>query len=208
VARRTREQDTPWVRDIIVIGASAGGVELLLDMAARLPRSLPAAVFIVLHTSPLHRSLLAELMDKRGQLPAYLPHHLDPIEHGRVYVAPPDNHLVVREGHVEVIRGAPVSGHRPSVDVLFESAAKAYGERVIGVVLSGYLDCGTVGMRAIKEHGGLSVIQSPLTAEVPDMPRNALVGAPADYVLNAREIPPLLVRLTDDAASGVGSRAQ
>jgi two-component system chemotaxis response regulator CheB len=189
-------------RDIIVVGASAGGVELLLDISARLPADFPAAIFFVLHTSPVHKSLLADLINNRAALEAYLPHHGDPIVPGKIYVAPPDNHLVVREGFVEVVRGAPVHGHRPSVDVLFESAAKAYGNRVIGVVLSGYMDCGTVGLQAIKRAGGTSIIQSPLTAAVPEMPRNALIGAPADYVRNASSIPALLVELVGRGSDG------
>ena len=193
-------------RDIIVVGASAGGVPLLLDLAAAIPAGLPAAVFIVLHTAPDQRSLLPDLLNTRGPLPASHPLHGDAIEPGRIYVAPPDNHLLVKDGFVEVVRGPKENGHRPAVDALFRSASRAYGPRVIGVVLSGYLDCGTAGMLSVKARGGLGVVQDPATALAPDMPESVLSHVAVDHVVSPAELPGLLVRLAAQPADAPAGR--
>ena len=158
-------------RDVIAIGASAGGVEVLLDLAGALPGELPAALFVVVHQAPLQGDRLPELLSGRGLLPARHPLHAERIERGKIYVAPPDNHLLLRPGRVEVVRGPRENGHRPAVDALFRTASAAYGPRVVGVVLSGYQDCGTAGMMSIKARGGVSVVQSPESAFAPDMPK-------------------------------------
>src|SRR5262245_25058272 len=150
--------------DILAIGASAGGFDALSKVVAGLPADLPAAVFVVLHTSPTMPSILPELLAKRGPLPAMHAVHGQRFENGRIYVAPPDNHLLVRPGYVQVVRGPKENGHRPSVDVLFRSAAASYGPRTIGVVLTGYLDCGTAGLLSIKARGGIGVAEDPQTA--------------------------------------------
>src|SRR5262245_47005291 len=121
--------------DIIVIGASAGGVDALFQLVAGLPSDLPAAVFIVLHTSSGFESHLPELLARRGPLPAAHAEHGERITTGRIYVAPPDNHLSLSPGYLQVVRGPKENGHRPSVDVLFRTASAVYGPRVIGVVL-------------------------------------------------------------------------
>jgi two-component system chemotaxis response regulator CheB len=150
-------------RDVIAIGASSGGVEVLLDLARALPENLQASVFVVIHVSADHTSTLPELLSECGPLPAKHPLHGEEIRPGHIYVAPPDNHLLVRQGSMEVVRGPKENGHRPAVDSLFRSASVAYGPRVVGVVLSGYHDCGTAGMMSIKARGGVCVVQAPET---------------------------------------------
>jgi two-component system chemotaxis response regulator CheB len=186
--------------DIITIGASAGGIEVLLELVGELPADLDAAVFVVVHIPPGHVSALPELLSRRGPLPARHPLHDDKIERGTIYVAPPDNHLQLRNGSIEVVRGPKDNGHRPAADVLFRTAAIAYGSRVIGVVLSGYQDCGTAGMMSIKSRGGLSVVQDPATAHAPDMPRHVIERVAVDHVVHPLELPGLLARLVATAA--------
>ena len=181
--------------DVIVIGGSAGSLEVLFGLAAELPADLPASIFIALHTSPGSVSPLPELLSRRGPLPATHPLHEEPIRPGRIYVAPPDNHLLVRQGRMEVTRGPKENNHRPAVDALFRTAASAYGPRVIGVVLSGYQDCGTAGMMSIRARGGLSVVQRPDTAQAPDMPRSVVAHMPVDHVVEPSELASLLARL-------------
>jgi two-component system chemotaxis response regulator CheB len=181
--------------DIIVIGASAGGVEVVLDLVAELPAGLQASIFVVIHMPAGHLSVLPEILTRRGNLPASHPLHDERIERGKIYVAPPDNHLQLRPGVVEVVRGPKDNGHRPAVDVLFRTAAAAYGPRVIGVVLTGYQDCGTAGMMSIKARGGIGIVQDPATAIAPDMPRHVLERVAVDHVVHPMEIPSLLVRL-------------
>lgn len=182
-------------RDVIAIGASAGGVEVLLEMVAELPSDLPASVFVVVHTRAGHESALPELLSRRGPLPARHPLHDEEIVPGHIYVAPPDNHLVVRQGAMEVVRGPKENGHRPAADVLFRTASSAYGPRVIGVVLSGYGDCGTAGMMSIKVRGGVGIVQAPETAYAADMPRNVLARVGVDHVIPPIELAHLLARL-------------
>src|SRR5262245_3573354 len=136
--------------DIVVIGASAGALDPLTEIVASLPSDYPASVFIVQHMEPGFRPRLPEILSRPSQLRVSLALPGEPITLAHVYVPPPDNHLVVRPGYLHVTRGPKENGHRPSVDVLFRSASAAYGPRVIGVVLSGYRDCGTSGLVSIK----------------------------------------------------------
>lgn len=181
--------------DVIAIGASAGGVEVLLDMVRTLPEDLPAAVFVVIHMPAGHASTLPELLTARGPLPAKHPLHDEKIVPGNIYIAPPDNHLMIRQGTMEVVRGPKENGHRPAADVLFRTASAAYGSRVIGVVLSGYGDCGTAGMMSIKARGGLSVVQTPESAQAPYMPNSVLTRVAVDHTIHPTELPGLLARL-------------
>lgn len=182
-------------RDIVVLGASAGGVEPLRAIARELLPDLPASIFAVLHLAPDNPSVLAEILDRAGPLSAIVPEDGQKIERSRVYVAPPDKHLFVEDGHVRVLQGPKENRQRPSIDVLFRSAARVYGPRVVGVVLSGALDDGTAGLIAVKIRGGLAVVQEPAEAFSADMPRNAMRYLEPDYVLKAQEIGAVLNRL-------------
>jgi two-component system chemotaxis response regulator CheB len=193
-------------KDIIVIGASAGGVEALQNLVAGLPRGLSASVFVVMHVGPRSRSLLPELLSAAGPLPAVHPADGAAIEHARIYIAPPDRHLVIQPGHVHLSFGPKEQHHRPSINVSFRSAAEAYGSRVTGVVLTGQLDDGTAGLWDIKRRGGVAVVQHPEEAAFPSMPLSALREIEADYTVRLSEMPPLLTRLASDGlAATAGS---
>src|SRR3954468_12891678 len=188
--------------DIVVIGASAGGVEALSALVAELPRSLRAAVFVVLHVSR-GRSVLPEILTRAGRLPAAHPADGDRLEYGRIYVARPDHHLTLEEGVIRVVHGPTENGYRPAVDPLFRSAARVYGPRVIGVILTGALDDGTAGLAAVKEAGGVAIVQDPDEAFASSMPRSARAFVAVDHVLPVREIGVLIAGLTNEQA---GSR--
>lgn len=186
-------------RDIVVIGASAGGVQVLLDLAAALPAPFTAAVLVVLHVGA-HRSVLPELMGARGANPVLHPADGQPLRPGTIYVAPPDHHMLVENtivdsGAIRLQRGAKEHHARPAIDPLFRSAALAYGPRVIGVVLSGYLDDGTAGLQAIKRCGGTAVVQDPADAEQPSMPASALHNVEVDHCVPAGRLAQTLVAL-------------
>ena len=184
--------------DIVVIGASAGGVRALSTLFAGLPADVRASFHVVQHLSPDHQSILPQIISDVGALPASHPADGERIRNGHVYVAPPDHHLLLSDGVVRVMRGPKENRLRPSVDALFRSAARVYGPRVIGVVLTGYLGDGTVGLQAIRKRGGLSVVQNPSEAEYPSMPSSALRYAKVDYCVPLVEIPDLLVRLVNE----------
>jgi two-component system chemotaxis response regulator CheB len=188
-------------KDIVVIGASAGGVDALQRLCAALPADFPAAVFVTQHLSPSARSVLPLLLGRAGPLAASAPADGDPIEAGRIYVAAPDHHMLLRQGRVLMRRGPNENRTRPAVNALFRSAAIAYGGRVIGVVLTGLLDDGTDGLIAITAGGGMSVIQDPEDAEWPSMPRNALKRDHVAYVVPLAGLAELLTRLVSEEAS-------
>jgi two-component system chemotaxis response regulator CheB len=190
--------------DVVTIGASAGGVEVLLTLAQSLPKDLPAAIFVVIHTVPMQVSTLPELLSSRGPLPAAHPLHEERIEPGHIYVAPPDNQLMLSRGAMQVIRGPRENGHRPAVDALFRSAASEFGARVIGVVLSGFQDCGTAGIMSIKARGGLSIVQDPRTAVAAQMPQSVIDQGLADHVAAPVELGALIEKLVAMEA-GAGS---
>lgn len=184
--------------DIVVVGASAGGVEALLALVQGLPPGLPAAVFVVLHISPEGRSQLPAILVRKGPLHAAHAVHGEAIRPGHIYVAPPDLHLLVRDGYVELSHGPRENRSRPAIDPLFRSAARAYGQRVVGVVLSGALGDGAMGLLAVAARGGITIVQDPDEALVDSMPRTALRFTPVDYVLPAARIADLLARLADE----------
>lgn len=192
-------------RDIVVIGASSGGVEELVRVAGGLPPDLPAAVFVVLHVPEEGRSALPRILSRAGPLDAAHPEDGDPIEHGRIYVAPPDHHLLVEEGRVRLTRGPKENRHRPAVDSLFRTAALAYGPRAVGVVLSGALNDGTAGLQAVKQRGGVSVVQDPDDALFSGMPESALEYVDVDHCLPVEEISSLLARLSREPAEEEGA---
>src|SRR5436190_7735727 len=186
-------------RDIVVMGASAGGVETLAELVSGLPEEFPAAIFVVLHLLPTAHSVLPEILDRSGTLPAAAAVDDEDIDRGRIYVAPPDRHLLLGPGRVSLTRGPRENGHRPAVDPLFRSAARAYRQRVIAVVLSGSLDDGTAGLRLVKRMGGTTVAQDPDDALYPSMPASAIANNSVDCVAPLAEMAGLLSRLVDSA---------
>ncbi|HKB04335.1 MAG TPA: chemotaxis protein CheB [Gemmataceae bacterium] len=185
-------------RDIIVIGASAGGVDALKQVVHGLSPDLPAALFVVLHVPAHGPSVLPRILARAGHLRAIHPQDGETIRPGTIYVAPPDYHLLVKRGRVRVSRGPRENSHRPAADALFRTAARSYGPRVVGVVLSGVLDDGTAGLMAIKRMGGTAVVQDPTDALYSGMPQSALDHVGADYCLPAADLAPLLVRLVGE----------
>lgn len=180
--------------DLVVVGASAGGIEALQRMAARLPGDLPAAVLVVLHVTAAGPSALPEILRRAGALPAA--HALDGerLERGRILVAPPDHHLLIDDGHVRVTRGPKENSHRPAIDPLFRSAATAAGPRAIGVILSGMLDDGAAGIAAVKAAGGVAIVQDPDDATYSSMPRSALRAVDPDEIVGSRLLGPAIAR--------------
>lgn len=194
------------VIDIICIGASAGGVGGLQQVIGRLPARFPASLFIVLHLPQTGTSVLPNILSRAGKLPVVHAAHNDPIVPGHVYVAPPGFHLTLARHGMRVTRGARENGHRPAIDPLFRSAALAFGPRVAGVVLSGLLDDGTVGLREIKRAGGVAIVQDPADTPWPSMPQNALDHVAVDHCAPPAAIGDFLVSLVRaDAVAPAGS---
>lgn len=194
-------------RDIIVIGASAGGIEALKELVAALPKDFAASLFIVQHIAPQSPGVLPDILTRYGNLYAANARNGEPIEKGRIYVAPADHHLLVEAtGYARVTRGPKENRFRPAVDPLFRSAAHAFGWRVIGVILTGGLDDGAAGLAAIKERGGAAIVQNPAEALAPSMPLNALAHVSVDYCVPLAAIAPLLLRLIDEEVVEEGEK--
>jgi two-component system, chemotaxis family, protein-glutamate methylesterase/glutaminase len=183
---------------IIVIGASTGGFEAFKKLVSGLPPDFSSPIFIVWHMSPDVRGVLPQVLNRVNTIPAAHAYHNEEIKPGRIYVAPPDHHLLVRNGKVSVSRGPKENRFRPAVDPLFRSAAYAYGPRVIGIILSGALDDGTAGLWTVKQYGGTAIVQDPLDAEVSSMPENAAREVKVDYTVPVSDLPQLLVRLSKE----------
>jgi len=188
----------PTLHDIIVIGASSGGIDALRTILAGLPPDLPAAVFVVLHIGArLNRTTnLPAILERSGRLPAMHPQDGQEFRPGHVYVAPPDRHMLLEETRVRVVYGPKENLTRPAINPLFRSAAEVFGSRVIGVVLTGDLDDGVAGLAEIKRGGGLAVVQDPETATNPSMPRNAVHYVQVDRVAALQDIPAVLSELS------------
>lgn len=180
------------------MGASAGGVEALELMVAGLQPDIPAALFITLHLPAGSISHLPEILSRKGPLPALHPRDGEPITHGSIYVAPPDQHLLIHHDRIHLSAGPKENRLRPAINPLFRSAALTYEPRVIGVVLTGTLDDGSAGLWEIKQHGGKAIIQDPADAKFPDMPRNAMDTVPVDYVVPLKDVAPLLTTLVSE----------
>jgi two-component system, chemotaxis family, protein-glutamate methylesterase/glutaminase len=180
---------------IIVIGASAGGVEALKILVAGLPKDLQAAIFIAMHLQASRETLLPKILNSHGPLPVHLPRDQEPIQPGHIYVAPPGYHMLIRKGSIELSSGPKENNQRPAVDSMFRSAASAYGTHVIGVILTGALDDGTVGLGMVKKRGGTTVIQDPGDALYPDMPESARRHVKIDHSLPLDEMATQLVKL-------------
>ena len=194
---------------LVVIGGSAGGIDALREIVRGLGEDFPAPICVVLHTSPQAPGVLDAILSRAGKLDATNARDRDKLEPGRIYVAPPDFHLLVEPGIVRVTKGPRENRFRPAVDPLFRSAAQVYGPAAIGVVLTGNLDDGTAGLLAIKQLGGTAIVQDPADALFPAMPRNALQNVRVDYSVPLTEIAPLLRRLTAEGAdhSAPGDRS-
>ena len=194
--------------DIIVMGASAGGVEALQEVVSGFTPDFPAAVFVVLHLAPWSVSRLPEILARSGPLPSTHATDGSVIRNAHIYVAPPNQHLLVSEGRIRLGTGPKENRHRPAVNVLFRSAALAYGPRVIGVVLTGALDDGVSGLWDIKQRGGTTMVQEPSSALYPDMPRNALENVPVDYIAPLEELATLLTDLAGKPVAMAESHAE
>lgn len=180
---------------VIVVGASAGGVAALERVVSGLPRDFAAAILVVLHLPAGYKSLMSRILMKAGPLPAHDAADGMPIEPGRIYLALPDAHLMVKDSHARIRKGPRENGFRPSVDVLFRSAAYEWGARSIGVVLSGALDDGSSGLWAIKHVGGVAVVQEPQDAAYDSMPVHALRRTQVDHTVPADKMGALLDEL-------------
>jgi two-component system chemotaxis response regulator CheB len=188
-------------KDIVVVGASAGGIEALGKVLGGVAPGFQGVICVVLHMQASSRSYLPEVLRRSCELPVEAAADGITLEGGRVYVARPDYHLVLEQNTVRLTRGPRENRHRPSVDALFRSAAYAHGSRVVGVVLSGALDDGSSGLWWVKRQGGTAIVQSPADALVSAMPENVLEHVAADHVVPAAEIGPLLTRLSRESAN-------
>lgn len=198
-------EDGGGQRDLVVVGASAGGVEALRQLVADLPYDLPAAICVVLHLAPGSPSALAGILERAGPLPCRFAGDDQPLRAGEILVAPPDHHVVVEDGRVRLTVGPRENGHRPAVDVLFRTAAAARDSRVVGVILSGTRDDGAAGMAVIKQEGGATVVQSPDDAMYPGMPSTALANVNVDAVVPAEIIGKTIASIVKGEEPPVGS---
>lgn len=185
-------------RNIIVIGASAGGFEALKKLVDGLPESMDASIFIVWHMAGDVKGILPQVLNKSNTLFAAHGKDLEVVKPGRIYVAPPDHHMLIEKGMIRITRGPKENRFRPAIDPLFRSAAFEYGPRVIGIVLSGALDDGSAGLWTIKERGGLAIVQDPEEAEVSSMPSSAMRAVDVDYKVAIMDMPELLVKLSGE----------
>ncbi len=181
-----------------MIGASAGGFEALKRLVASLPPALDAAIFVVWHMAPDIRGILPQVLNKLNTVPASQAVDSELIQMNHIYVAPPDRHLLLADNRIRITHGPKENRFRPAVDPLFRSAAYEYGQRVIGVILSGALDDGSAGLWSVKQWGGLAVVQDPADAEVPSMPENALKAVQVDYKVPIAKMGALLAQLCQE----------
>lgn len=194
-------------RDVVVIGASAGGFVPLLAVLKGLPADLAASVLVVVHIPADRPSRLPFILEKAGGLlSAPVDESGEGIRYGRVYVGAPGRHLTVGSGRVRNARGRKVGRFRPSIDRLFRSAARAFGRRVVGIVLSGILGDGSRGLRTIQQRGGTTIVQDPSDSEFGDMPRSAIEMNCPDYCVAASDMAPLILKLIGTARPADGRR--
>ncbi|MFL5341818.1 MAG: chemotaxis protein CheB [Gemmataceae bacterium] len=190
--------------DIIVVGTSSGGVEVLVQLVGGLPGGLPATIFVVCHFPSNWRSVLPDILSRSGPLLAQHARDGDATHPGHIYVAPPGSHMLVEDGRVRLSNGPRENNHRPAIDPLFRSAARVYGRRVVGVVLTGALSDGVAGLLAVRAAGGVAVVQDPKDARVPSMPLLAMQVAGADFVVPAHALAARLVELVDHPVPSTG----
>jgi two-component system, chemotaxis family, protein-glutamate methylesterase/glutaminase len=184
-------------REVLAVGASAGGVEALRSLVAGLPAELPAAVLVAMHVLPTGTSMLAAILARAGTMPCTAARHGERLERGHVYVAPPDHHLLAFDGRAQLSHGPRENGHRPALDPLFRSVSRAYGQRAIGVVLSGTLDDGAAGLRMLRTRGGATIAQDPQDALYSGMPQSAIDAGAVEHVVRISEMAELLCELID-----------
>jgi two-component system, chemotaxis family, protein-glutamate methylesterase/glutaminase len=182
-------------RDIIVVGGSAGSVTTFTSLVRALPEDLPVSIFFVTHMRPDSTSTLPLILRRSTTFEAVYPREGERIQCGYIYVAPPNKHMIVEDSVIQLTNGAHENGSRPAIDPLFRSAAQTFGNRVIGVLLSGMLDDGTLGLASIKRHGGITIVEDPDEANFPDMPRSAIDHVGVNYVLSQAALAPLLTEL-------------
>lgn len=187
-----REETRTTHRNIVVIGGSAGGLSALVELVRGLPRDFPASLFITVHTSPDSPSSLPQILRRAGALPAAIAVDREAIVPGRIYVALPDHHLLLKRDHIRVVRGPKENGFRPAIDPLLRTAAHVHGPRVIAVVLSGGLNDGTHGLDLVTRHGGVAMVQDPSEALFPSMPLSAIQAVEVHHVLRAAELGPAI----------------
>ena len=187
--------------NIIVIGTSAGGVEALCELNKHLPEKLDASVFVVMHVGT--ETMLPQILSRCGNIPAVSAGHKKRYKPNCIYCAPANCHLSIKDHMTILTRGPRENGHRPAVDVLFRSAARAHRSKVVGVVLSGGRDDGSAGLYAIKARGGIAIVQDPNEAITPNMPQNALSMVDVDFCLPVRQIAELLVQLANGKATNI-----
>lgn len=180
---------------LVVVGASAGGVETLQQLVSHLPEEIPGTIFIVNHVYPYAKSVLPEILTRAGVLPAKHPVDREIFQPGHIYIAPPNHHMLIEGDHIRLTEGPKENRHRPAIDPLFRSAAREHQSKVIGIILSGTLDDGVLGMVAINTYGGTTICQSPEEAIFPEMPENVLEELDVDYVMPVKQIAGQLVYL-------------
>jgi two-component system chemotaxis response regulator CheB len=204
-AARIADADYRGRRDVIVVGTSAGGVEALQTLVAGLPSDLAAAVLVVMHLPAHTQSRLDEILARAGPLPARFAEDGERIGLGCVYLASPGRHLMLDGDTLRLTCGPKENRSRPAIDVLFRSAAYSYGSRVIGTVLTGMLDDGTAGLWAIKQRGGIAIVQSPSDAAHPAMPQSAITHVDVDHVVSLAELSACLTHLVANTAGAAAS---
>lgn len=180
--------------DVVAIGTSAGGLNALSQVLRALPPSFPSSIVVVQHLSPAHKSWMANLLGRSTQLQVKQAEHNEIMLPGTVYIAPPDEHLLVGPGKLQLAHTQLVHFSRPSIDLLFESVAGTYGSRSMGVVLSGSGSDGAAGIRALKEAGGTTIAQKPDEAEFSPMPMAAVETGCIDFVVPLEKIGEVLMQ--------------
>ena len=191
----------PRNRDIVVIGGSAGAIPAVIQIVKALPAGFPAAVFVVIHSSPEGHSVLPKILDRASPLPCQHATDGEGIRRGMIYVARPDHHLLLKPDHIRVSHGPKENNFRPAVDPLFRTAGDSHGPHLIGILLSGGLSDGMHGLYRIKARGGIAIVQNPEEALVASMPLSAIQHVPVDHIVGVDRIAPLLLQLTRETVS-------
>lgn len=187
---------------IIVVGGSAGALPVLRDVIGELPENFPSAIFVVIHISPDAPSYLADILSRAGRLPAAFAKDGEKVVPSRIYIAPPDQHLIIADGSVRLTRDPRENRTRPAIDPLFRSAARAFGHRVIALLLSGLYDDGVQGLQVVGRNGGKVIVLKPEEAPFPQMPENAIRFDHPDFILSARDISTKLQELVANVQGG------